>query len=375
MKNKKSLIFFISLISLLLVSITTFAHPGRLDSNGGHWNHDTGEYHYHSGSNSSDSSYNYDYDYDYTTTKKSDNIDTTANYKKSAEENYKKMFGESTEKTSDTNNSIDINSKQSNEDSDNILSSTLLVFILIILFITLLLIFFLYNKEKNKIEHILNQLNRLNNNNKQIVDKTNEVLKNSIDFNNGFERGLKSGTREITPQLIEKAYQIGIRDAEKIKEQNEYRKKLFAQGCRINIDVETSQTTADYIKEDNTVSTEPFVSIGQSLEELLRTPNGIKINTDLLISDTEYPDDKFGRYTVYQAHNGGKLHLVKNCSGANLPSLSFKYNGRDNYNRCSKCFSHENLYLLNIPEWYKDFRTYKQKKQNGHIGTYETDFL
>lgn len=39
-------------IFLLIFQILTFpvlSHPGRTDSNGGHWNRKTGEYHYHSG--------------------------------------------------------------------------------------------------------------------------------------------------------------------------------------------------------------------------------------------------------------------------------------------------------------------------------------
>lgn len=38
--NKKILIFF-------MFSTFLFSHPGRLDSNGGHWNRKTGTYHYH----------------------------------------------------------------------------------------------------------------------------------------------------------------------------------------------------------------------------------------------------------------------------------------------------------------------------------------
>ena len=41
----------ILLLSLLLMSchMPVFSHPGRLDANGGHYNHQTGEYHYHDG--------------------------------------------------------------------------------------------------------------------------------------------------------------------------------------------------------------------------------------------------------------------------------------------------------------------------------------
>ncbi len=63
---------FVKIIVLcfLLTSSSTFAHPGSLDGNGGHYNRKTGEYHYHSGENkygsSSGSTSTYDYDYDYT---------------------------------------------------------------------------------------------------------------------------------------------------------------------------------------------------------------------------------------------------------------------------------------------------------------------
>lgn len=46
MKNKIIFIFFI--FTLILSSIV-YAHPGRTDSNGGHYNRSTGEYHYHHG--------------------------------------------------------------------------------------------------------------------------------------------------------------------------------------------------------------------------------------------------------------------------------------------------------------------------------------
>ena len=32
-----------------ILAVTAFAHSGRTDSRGGHWNHSTGEYHYHHG--------------------------------------------------------------------------------------------------------------------------------------------------------------------------------------------------------------------------------------------------------------------------------------------------------------------------------------
>lgn len=43
---KRILIF---LLVLLIVCFNVYAHPGRTDGAGGHYNHSTGEYHYHHG--------------------------------------------------------------------------------------------------------------------------------------------------------------------------------------------------------------------------------------------------------------------------------------------------------------------------------------
>lgn len=50
MRNKKVLIT-ITLLSILCIAciFTAFAHSGRTDSSGGHWNNSTGTYHYHCG--------------------------------------------------------------------------------------------------------------------------------------------------------------------------------------------------------------------------------------------------------------------------------------------------------------------------------------
>ena len=52
---KKKAVFLFILIILLLIPVLSFAHPGRLDSNGGHYDRSTGTYHYHDGLHSSDS--------------------------------------------------------------------------------------------------------------------------------------------------------------------------------------------------------------------------------------------------------------------------------------------------------------------------------
>lgn len=65
--------FLIILLCSILFSTTVFAHPGRTDENGGHWDHSTGTYHYHNGGksyNDTKPSRDYDYDYDFTPPRK-----------------------------------------------------------------------------------------------------------------------------------------------------------------------------------------------------------------------------------------------------------------------------------------------------------------
>ena len=55
-KNKSFLLTSLFLIFLIAVISNVLAHPGRTDSNGGHWNRKTGEYHYHNGESTGKSS-------------------------------------------------------------------------------------------------------------------------------------------------------------------------------------------------------------------------------------------------------------------------------------------------------------------------------
>lgn len=48
---KRGFIFTFSFVLVLVLSSIAFAHPGKLDANGGHVNKETGEYHYHKGPN------------------------------------------------------------------------------------------------------------------------------------------------------------------------------------------------------------------------------------------------------------------------------------------------------------------------------------
>ena len=48
---KRKFYFVLSFILVLALSSVSFAHPGKLDANGGHTDKETGDYHYHKGPN------------------------------------------------------------------------------------------------------------------------------------------------------------------------------------------------------------------------------------------------------------------------------------------------------------------------------------
>lgn len=87
--NKSIKKILLMLIICFSFSTIVFAHPGRTDSNGGHYNRSTGEYHYHDGSSANQYKYN---------NKKS--ISTTTN-------NVLITENTKTEKTKDNDNAIE----------------------------------------------------------------------------------------------------------------------------------------------------------------------------------------------------------------------------------------------------------------------------
>lgn len=56
MQIKRKFYLITLLLTIIMLSSSTMAHPGRTDANGGHYNRKTGEYHYHNGGHSSGSS-------------------------------------------------------------------------------------------------------------------------------------------------------------------------------------------------------------------------------------------------------------------------------------------------------------------------------
>lgn len=367
-KIKRILIFAFSLVIILTAAASiAFAHSGRLDSNGGHYNRSTGEYHYHNGTHSTQSDasdYESDNDNDYNYT---DNDYTNSYFDETTTRNYYSSEDD----------------KATRRDADS-MNNGLLIFLIVLSFIILAVLIVIMLKLSSIENTDSKRLYRVEQNNEKILNSIKELSNNNLDYAHGYDEGFERSTSRLTPQLIEKAYQMGIRDADKVKEERERIREMFRQGIKVDLEIDTAESTYEYVEADNTIQTEPFVSIGQTLEEALRVPNGIKITDDLKLIDTKYPNEKFGRYTVYSSTKGTKLHLKRGCCSATNAELSFAYKDISYFHICSKCFnSNTDKSIFFIPEWYKDFRAYKKKvcfdknspyyNING-ISDYEHDF-
>ena len=55
LKFQRGIIFSIVAVLVFSIASISFAHPGKLDANGGHTDKETGEYHYHKGPNALES--------------------------------------------------------------------------------------------------------------------------------------------------------------------------------------------------------------------------------------------------------------------------------------------------------------------------------
>ena len=95
---RKFIILLFSVFVLLALSITVSAHPGRTDSNGGHYNRDTGEYHYHNGEYAGQNQDNDTNDYSY-----SEFVGPTTSYTY----NSNNLYSPTTEQNADTSSNSD----------------------------------------------------------------------------------------------------------------------------------------------------------------------------------------------------------------------------------------------------------------------------
>lgn len=136
---KKILCIIIAIVCILSFAILCFAHSGRTDANGGHYDRSTGEYHYHNGNSANETTENNNgIDWDYYKDKA----------QKLDEEEYQKIIGENKNYgfaiTGDTSEVTDSIKKQEKINSFIYMFRIITWPLVISFLITVVLTFFIY---------------------------------------------------------------------------------------------------------------------------------------------------------------------------------------------------------------------------------------
>lgn len=310
MKLKKILTFIISLVVCISICGLVFAHPGRLDENGGHWDHSTGTYHYHTGENagkkqSSSNSYNY-YDNDY--------------YNDEKDLTYENIIDDLLDQLDEKDNEIDklnkklydLNNKFEKEQEKNKKKYLAAIIVLTALTVTFLYFFILkcsdakdYKKGKEEFE---------------------EYLRNERDENKKLENEISTLENEIN-------------------EQKSINSSLKAVALN-------SQAFIKNIYKTNTIN------------KIANVPEDIHLyfeNDKLQLNDVLYPDYEYGRYTGYISETGKCFHMKKGCTGAIKPICILDKKAIKDKKPCLKCCR-----FIDIPTWALTYQNLVEyAKENG----------
>lgn len=312
-KIKNALLFILSLtIIILTLCSTAFAHAGKTDEYGGHFDGETGEYHYHHGYPAHQHPngicpYNY-----------SDNanhsIGNSSNGGTTSE--YTTVEHQSTTKHNiHPSNNNSANSYQSSTDKQSDNMSTIVLFSIIsgIIFIVVIIRLSFYVRKKIRRKKSLYYLSVLK---PQFEDIKNEELL------------LKTNCSYILNSSLQRI-----------------KKKKYEIDCSFYVKLFSLYT----------------------LEELCKPPEGIKIINNEIID--EKSNQKYGRYTVYKTISGKTIHSKKGCSGSYIPIniLSLDYNDSKK-KPCKICCSSKYNDLINSPpEWYLEFIKIQEIKNKYNI--------
>ena len=290
---KKSNIYtFLICVFVFSFSISVSAHPGRTDSNGGHYNRKTGEYHYHNGSSAGRNTGGSSGDYTYShfagpTTDYNSNSDSANSITKATE-----GITETTEGiTYPYENSINTTEHTTNTtQAENTAKTLNYVLFACSIIIAGTITFFISKKI-----FIKRKSNKF----------ANELKENLISIAN---RNSKI-EQQIIESLKEKISEIKIRE-KKIDETYE--------------SIRTTKPKEYY----------EYILSKDSIENLSRFPSGIK-NYNGFLFDTE-SDEPYGRFTLYISPEDATIHIKKGCDGA-FVCQHLLYNNLINIPICSKC--------------------------------------
>lgn len=345
----KKLVCFLSIAVIMLVSVVTaFAHPGRTDSKGGHWNHDTGEYHYHNGEyagqnnkpNNGDSANVIDWNQPYEPTKNS-----------------------SSDKGIQNNNKV-------NTETDSAIVVGCLLLALVIL-TTIGYFAILFYKFKQNQNYILSKriyckeglivgedipcsyytLHPSNNSKGTVIFLKHGVITRSIEIYRLTRMKFKKGQNIILCNC--KLLGVDITP-------------LYPQSTEKDITCSFGdEPKCEFIEKYSDVPISSVIDIPETIKHINK-------HGDITFTNSKHT---YGDYSVYVSDTGRVIHSVCGCSNAhteiNLLRLPYKYS-KDL--RCKRCFGSISETLLDN-DWFNSYAKIILRKTEYRIDNMPTSFV
>lgn len=314
----------ILILSILLIPITAFAHSGKTDGNGGHYDNDTGEYHYHHGY-PAHSHEGGTCPYDFDTGEESGNYSSD-------------KINKATHKhTTTTEYAAQKKELEESQQSHRIRNIFLLIGSIFISVLTIRKIIYI-KREKGKkaeIEHA-----------SKIRLEYTTVLKGKISELRKREKQLNRISYLV---LIQKHAQIAIRQHNLNRQTstiiNNYISSL---SCRKSF-IDDFYTN---VKDTHPEVYYRYFYTDANLYQLAQVPSGIKIFDDGTIQDN------FNLLKYYTAKKGKCYHFKAGCHGAYIEHNILNYQDtRYNYSMCTSCCvdSEKLPWMTDYPDWYHRF--------------------
>jgi len=327
------------LFAVYYLPICAFAHPGRTDSDGGHYNHSTGEYHYHHGYPEHD---HYDMDGDGIIDCPYDFVDKTGKNSgsSSSDSGYSYSYSateETIQRVPETSESKPAPTEPKKEVMTGNMSA---IYTAIVMFLVGAIVVAVqsssYRDEKNRLE----ELNR---------EKSAENKKLNCELDR-----LKS-IHEIDETIISSLQEEVTRLAE-VDHKCEIYKEQYDTLLEI-LQRKNRETKLDGKSIDNPVSEEELDKLSFKIE----IPAHVFFDNDgLPVLLKRGSSGQYGEYTVYTSFNSNIYHADSLCSGYNAQPTHLFRAINQGKRVCKKCANQLGV-PDTIPEWYLDLRAFRSE--------------
>ena len=339
----RRLLSLLLLLSLLITPV--FAHPGRTDENGGHWDRSTGEYHYHHGYSehqhydmNGDGIPDCPYDFrDNTSHSSSGSSSSTSATSYSVTVTPKKS---STETTAAASVSSQPSGKKENHSYAGWIVSAILVLALIRSSKS-------HQQEQSSLRHQLGK--QLDEQSQTIQDLNDEIKVRESAF-----VVIKENTDQKYAELLKEKTKCE-QNYEKVKSELD---DIYAVSEKEDGQTDKEQITSLSVKvctlEDELKSKESMIQeLSYELDKHLHResiPPEVYIGDDGLPVLLKATKEKYGDYTAYLNTRTNIYHMDRMCAPFDAKAVHL-FNVPVSYRPCSKCAANTSRI---VPDWYSE---------------------